>query len=341
MRELHNVLVTAQLKPDNQRKLKNALAPAKVTFCRPDDRETIQRCIHRIDAAILEGDADDLILSGEHLQWIHCCHAGLDKTARPDVFQRHIILTGSSGRSAPALAEHAMMFVLALTYDLPLLMRAKEKHQWVREEKFVCRTGLQGKTVGLIGLGRNGQEVARLAKQFGMRVVAWRRKPDCSPHVDQVYSADLGQNIESVLEQSDYVVLCTSLNDKTYHLLNEKRMESMKPSAYLINIGRGSLVDELALIRALKEKKIAGAGLDTFETEPLPENSPLWELPNVILTPHTTPQLPDREERSLDFVLKNIEAYRNGTELINRLTQQDIYSADLCKETTNAGRATE
>ena len=337
MPELHNVLITARLKPENQKKLTEALAPANVIFCHPEDREAIQRCIHRVDAAILDTDADDLILSGERLRWIHCCHAGLDKTARPEVFRRCIILTGSSGRSAPALAEHAMMFLLALTYDLPMLMRAKGEHRWAGGGEYAERTGLRGKTVGLIGLGRTGREVARLAKQFNMRVVAWRRRPDCPGNVDQVYAADLGDTIRPVLEQSDYVVLCASLNDQTYHLLNEETLRAMKPSAYLVNIGRGSLVDEAALIRALKEGVLAGAGLDTFETEPLPPDSPLWELPNVILTPHTTPKLPDREERALYYVLKNIEAYRCGTGFVNRLTPRDVYSPGHQKDPANEG----
>lgn len=220
------------------------------------------------------------------------------------------------------------MFMLALTYDIPRLMQAKSECRWVDRKDYASRTGLWGKTVGLIGLGNTGKEIARLAKQFQMRVLAWRRRPEPHAMVDTVYAADQGQSVRELLEQSDYVIVCASLNDETRKLLNEKNLGYMKKTAYLINVSRGGLVDEEALAAFLKEGRIAGAGLDCFTTEPLPKNSPLWQLPNVIITPHATPCLPDREERSLEYVLHNVQAWREGSKFVNQLTRRDIYTPE-------------
>lgn len=325
MPELHNVLITAQLRPENRARLEAALAPAALYYAQPEDQAAIAACIDRVDAAILAADADERILSGKNLKWIHCCHAGLDKTARPELFDRGILLTGSAGRSAPALAEHVFAFLLSLAYDMPGLLQAQSRHRWCAGE-LGRRRAVFGKTMGIIGLGNTGQAVAKLAKAFSMEVLGWRRSAEPVPCVDQVYSADRGDRLQSLLERSDFVVLCAGLNDETRHLINEETLAYMKPTAYLINIGRGELVEEAALIHALKTGIIAGAGLDNFETEPLPENSPLWDLPNLILTPHATPSLPDREDRALEYVLENIAAYRRSSGFVNRLTRRDIYT---------------
>lgn len=325
MPELHRVLVTAQLRPENRRRLEKALFPAEIFYAHPEDTETIAACIDRVDAAILAADADDLILSGRNLKWIHCCHAGLDKSARREVFDRGILLTGSAGRSAPALAEHVFAFLLSLSYGLPEVLQAQKEHRWCSGE-LGRRSAVFGKTLGIIGLGNTGRAVAKLAKAFSLEVLGWRRKGEAVANVDRVYSADRGDDLGEMVERCDFLVLCAGLNNKTRHLVDEDLLKRMKRSAYLINIGRGQLVDEEALIRALQEGAIAGAGLDNFETEPLSADSPLWELPNVILTPHTTPGLPDREERALEYVLHNIEAYRRGYGYVNRLTEADLYT---------------
>ena len=326
MAEIHSVLVTAQLKPENRLKLIRALGNAEIIFCDPQDKAAIVSCIQRVDVAILNGDADKQILAGEKLRWVHCCHAGLEKTICPEIFERNIILTSSSGRSAPALAEHAAMFMLSLTYDIPLLMKAKKEHQWISDRTYSERTGLYGKTVGIVGLGKTGTEVARIAKSFHMHTIGWRRSSGMVENVEHVYSSDKGDSIIPLLKESDYIVLSVELNDKTWHLINEDTLKYVKETAFIINMGRGGLIDEPALISALQDGKIAGAGLDTFEKEPLPADSLLWDLPNVIVTPHTTPKLPDREERALEYVLKNIEAYRNDGSFTNRLSPRDMYS---------------
>ncbi|MDF2789916.1 MAG: D-2-hydroxyacid dehydrogenase protein, partial [Neobacillus sp.] len=237
----------------------------------------------------------------------------------------------SSGRSAPALAEHALMFMLTLTYELPLLMKAKQEHRWAATREYSYKTGMYGKTIGVLGLGKTGLEVARLAKMFDMKVLGWRRSTEVPENVDVVYSSERQDSLQSLFEAADYVVLCAELNDDTWHILGKQKFDWMKPSAFVINMGRGELIDEPVMIEALQSGSIAGAGLDTFEVEPLPKESPLWDLENVIITPHITPRLPDREERALEYVFQNIEAYRKGCGFVNRLSQRSIYTKDKVK----------
>lgn len=326
MPEIKSVLVTALLNEQSKEKLRQALAPADVIFCLFTEKDKIAELVKNVDVCILHGDLDDSILTGENIKWIHCCRAGVEKSARQEVFDRGIILTSSSGRSAPALAEHALMFMLALTYDLPMLQRAQSEHRWAASREYFMKTGMYGKTVGILGLGKTGQELARLCKGFDMRVLGYRRDVNKPDHVDEVFSSKRGDSIKPILEQSDYLVLSIELNDDTWHMLGAEELASMKKGAYLINMGRGGLIDEPAMVVALQNNTLAGAGLDTFEIEPLPTEHPLWDLPSVIITPHITPQLLDREERMLSYVLENIEAYREGGEFVNLITERNKLS---------------
>lgn len=326
MPEIRNVLVTVALSEEGKQNLKAALSPAHVKFYPHTDKEGIAKAIHGCDVAILHGNIDETILAGRDLKWVHCCVAGIEKSAKAELFERGIILTSSSGRSAPALAEHSLMFMLALTYDLPGLLNAQGQHRWGVPEAYGTKTGMFGKTVGIIGLGKTGREVARLCKMFNMNVLGYRRSFGVVEHVDEVYLPTNGNNLKNMLIQSDYVILCCELNDDTYHMIGEEELKWMKESAFLINMGRGKLVDEPRLIDALKNGSIAGAGLDTFEQEPLPYDSPLWELPNVMITPHVTPQLPDKEDRMLSYVYDNIKAYRLGSGFVNRATEASMFT---------------
>lgn len=327
MPQINKVLCTAYIREENKEKLCAALAPAEVRFVVPYGPEAQARIAEAgsdVDVAIFNGDLDKSVLASPNLKWIHCCRAGVEKSAVPEIFDRGIILTSSSGRSAPALAEHALMFLMALTYDLPMLHRAQAEHRWAVSREYARKTGMYGKTVGILGLGKTGQEVARLCKGFDMTVLGWRRSRTLADHVDQVFASGEGEGIEEILRRSDYLVLCVELNDDTWHLIGEKELNMMKKGAYLVNMGRGGLVDEKAMAEALGNGTIAGAGLDTFETEPLPQQSPLWDLPNVIITPHITPGLPDKEDRMMGYVFENIKAYREGGSFVNRVTRRNM-----------------
>lgn len=331
MPEIKEALVTVAATKPGLEKLFAALAPAKVNYVMPyapGAKEKIAEYAKTADVAILNGDLDDAILAGQELKWIHCCHAGLDRSARPEVFERGIVLTSSSGRSAPALAQHCLLFIEALTYELPMLFAAQREHRWAVSREYSMKTGIFGKTIGVIGLGKNGTEMAKLAKVFDMTVLGWDRRRGEKENVDEVYGSEDGDSLNDLLARCDYVVLCVELNDQTFHMMGAEQFKAMKPTAFLVNMGRGKLVDESALVKALQDGEIGGAGLDTFEVEPLPADSPLWDMQNVVITPHCTPALPDREERMLDYAIQNVKAYREGTPFINRITEKSIYTGE-------------
>ena len=323
--DINKVLLTANYQGEHSQRLEAALAPAQVIRADPRDPGALEAAIPQVDVAIIRGDLDSRFLHQERLRWVHCDHAGIEKSARSEVFESGLLVTGSAGRSAPALAEHAILFMLALCYQLPRFLEAQRQHQWGIEGQGDLR-GLIGKTVGILGLGHTGSELATRCKAFGMRVLAWRRSPHSHPSVDRVYATENGEGVEELLRESDIVVLALPLSDRTYDLIGERELAAMKNSAFLVNMARGKVIDEDALLRALQEGEIAGAGLDTFGQEPLPESSLLWDAPNVLITPHVTPQVPDRTGAALDILLENVRRYRADETMMNLLRPEDVYT---------------
>ncbi len=323
--ELKHVLVTLDYTPENLNRIAQALAPAQVTFCRLSDRQAVSEALKTADAAILNSDLNDQILTeGVHLRWIHCGHAGLTKSARPEVFARGIRLTGSAGRSAPALAEHAMMLMMALSYNWNGYLANQRSKIWAAPQH--AGVSLYGKTAAILGVGYTGSALARRLKAMDMTVLGYRRSCRQDPNVDEMICAENGGNVEQLLPRADFVILAINLSDETYHLLDEKRLAMMKPGAFLINMARGALIDEPALIRALETGKIAGAGLDTVTQEPLDPTSPLWTMPNVLITPHTSPAFALKQDNSVAVILKNIQALQCDAPLVNEFTARDVYT---------------
>lgn len=305
-----------------------ALEGAEIIHFASPSTEGFEAALERADVAILAGDPDERILRAPRLRWIHVDHAGLNRAAKSDAFREGLVVTGSAGRSAPVLAEHAMFFALALTYRYPAFLDAQRDHRWGVAGQEDLR-GLYGRTIGIVGLGNTGKELALRAKAFGMQVLGYRRRAtETLPGVDQMFSADAGDGLEELLRQSDFVVLVLGLSDKTYHLIGARELDLIGPSGYLINMARGPVVDEAALTHALYDGRIAGAGLDTFEVEPLPSESLLWAAPNTLITPHVTPQVPDRTGRSLEIICENIRRFKAGEPMLNQLTKEDIYTGD-------------
>ena len=323
MPDIGVALLTVRWQEEYIARLRELLAGAEVIHTH-DDRE-IKQALARADVAILSGDLDDRFADAPQLRWIHCDHAGLNKSARPWVFERGLQVTSSSGRSAPALAEHAIFFMLLFAYQYPRFQEAQRAHRWGFPGQEKLR-GLIGRTVGIVGLGNTGCELALRARAFGMRVLGYRRQAIDVPGVDRLYAAERGDLLDELLRDSDFVVLATPLSDATHHLIGSRELTLMKPTAILVNMARGGVVDEAALIETMRHGGIAGAGLDVFEQEPLPADSPLWDLPNVAITPHTTPRVPDRTGRSLETIAENVRRYRAGERLINLLTPADIYT---------------
>ena len=323
MPEIGVVLLTVRWADEYVERLRQALGDVEIV--RTQDRAEIERTLRRADVAVLSGDLDDRFADAPNLRWVHCDHAGLNKSARPWVFERGLLVTSSSGRSAPALAEHAILFMLLFSYRFPAFLEAQRQHRWGIPGQDQLR-GLIGRTVGVVGLGNTGQELAARAQALKMRVLGYRRRAEAVPGVDRLYAAERGDSLDDLLRESDFVVLATPLSDATHHLIGARELGLMKRSAVLVNMARGGVVDEAALLAALREGQIAGAGLDTFAVEPLPPDSPLWDAPNVLITPHTTPQVPDRTGRSLEMIAENIRRYRAGERMLNLLTPDDVYT---------------
>jgi phosphoglycerate dehydrogenase-like enzyme len=326
MPEIKKVLVTVEYDEENLAKLLKALEPAEVILCSPKDDEKIRKALAEVDAAILGSDLDERFFHAPNLKWVHCDHAGLNKSMKPEVFDKGILLSSSAGLSSPALAEHNLMFMLNLSFHTREYMDAQRSHQWGVEgqDGFRC---LYGKTVSIIGIGNNGMELARRVSALEMRVLGYgRRRMEKLPGFDEQYSAEAGDSIDPLLRQSDFVALNVPLTNDTYHMITARELSLMKPTAYLINMARGPVVDERALIEALRTGEIAGAGLDVFDNEPLEADSPLWDMPNVYITPHCTPQVPSRTGRSLEIIIDNISCFRRGEPLRNQQQRIDIFT---------------
>lgn len=245
-----------------------------------------------------------------HLTWVQLSSAGADQYV--GTVREEVVITAANGVYGVPTAEHALAMMLAMVRGLHTAVRDAEDRTWRRPLQY---DELYGSTCGVLGFGDIGSTIARRAKAFGMRVVALRRSPDNPPeYVDAMYGQD---GLRELLTESDHVVNALPATDATHHLLNAVRLSQMKSSAILYNVGRGSTVDERALIDALRDGKLAGAALDVFEEEPLPAGSPLWEMPNVIITPHRGGSSPREDERVADLFLDNLARRRSGKPLRN------------------------
>ena len=319
-------LVTIDYTGQHWEKIEEALRPAKIIRCDPQDDGAIAEALREAEIAILAGDLSDNILEhGKKLKWIHCNHAGINNSSRPEVFERGIMLTSSAGRSGPVLAEHVFYLLLSLIYNSRKIESMQREHIW--KNIYIDSRGLYGKTMGIIGLGFTGREVAARAKAFGMKVLAYDREfKEIPQNTDKIYDASKGDGYDELLRESDVVVLTVRLSDATYHMIDSRAFSIMKKSALLINMARGAVVDETALALALKNGGIAGAGSDVFETEPLRSDSPLWDLPNMIITPHCTPEMPDMPGNCVEIICENIRRFYAGEILINAVDMRDVYT---------------
>jgi phosphoglycerate dehydrogenase-like enzyme len=273
---------------------------------------TLREQLAGVEVLLLMGPARPIVDCAPNLRWIQIPWAGLDQVAAAGVFERGIIVTNAKGLNARFVAEWGIATILALAKQLPRYLRQQPEKRWDRYPP----VNLQDTTVGIVGLGTIGGELARLATALGMRVVAIRRSGPAAPPpgVDWLGGpADL----DRLLAEADFVVLAAPHTPETRGLIGNRQFQTMKRSAYLINLARGALVDETALAVALRDRVIAGAALDVFQTEPLPPTSPLWDLDNVILTPHVSGHTEGYFHRVLRFFIANLERYVAGQPLVN------------------------
>ena len=328
MPKIKKVVATVWYNKKNMYDLRRVFPDAE--FCYVDffDKEKLEKEVKDADVAILMGDVDPCLLGENTLKWIHCDHAGLNGSARPEVFARGIPITGAAGRSAPVLAEHCIYFMMQGCYHTKELLRAQENCTWGVDGMNTWR-GLYGRTVGIVGMGNNGRMLADRLHAFGMNIVAYDKFPIKGyDYISQKYCADAGDTIQPLLEQSDFVVLTLALTDETYHMINKDTLAQMKDGAFLVNMARGGIVCTEDLIEALKSGKLSGAGLDVFEEQPLSPESPLWRMEQVYITPHSTPQVPDRAARSVEIIRENARRFEAGEPLLNRMRPEDAMNGE-------------
>ena len=263
----------------------------------------------------------DILKNAPYLKWLHLPSAGADRYTDKNIYaNRNTILTTSTGTFGKPMAEHAVSLILAFYRNLHLHVRNGMAARW---ERFGNTRDFFGSTVGIIGLGDIGGETAKRCKALGAKVIAVKRHVSEKPeYVDELYSE---QDINILLENSDAIVMALPNTVHTKGFLSSERINRMKKNAFIVNLGRGSSIDQNALINALKENKIAGAGLDVTDPEPLPKDSPLWYLPNVIITSHTSGFSPTSINRCFDIFLYNLIRYTKNQELINTVDFNEGY----------------
>jgi len=313
------VVSTFQFFPGSRKVLQEA-AGAEIV-CVASTQEFIAR-LREAEVLCAEKMPDNIRELAPKLRWLQYPGAGVDGLwptglLRPE---SDVIITTAAGIHAAIISEYVFGSMLMFNRNWPEMVRLQNRHVWPRNPGWYNLAGreLMDQTLGIIGLGSIGRRTAQLGRAFGMQVLATRRSAsgeEQDPDVDRLYPLE---QLHELLRQSDYVVLAVPLTPETTRLIGEPELQVMRSHAYLVNIGRGHVVDEVALIRALKEGWIAGAGLDVTEEEPLPPDSPLYDMPNVILTPHISGVTVHYDRRLTALFADNLRRYRAGQPLKNQ-----------------------
>ncbi|HSW57087.1 MAG TPA: D-2-hydroxyacid dehydrogenase [Dehalococcoidales bacterium] len=281
----------------------------------PDPQKEAQLDTLLAEAEILFGFSfpRGVVARAPELKWVQTVSAGVDRTLTPDIAASRVTLTNVSGMHAVPISELVFALILNHAKQMGMAGRQQSARKWERYATSI----LEGKTLGILGLGNIGRRIAHLGKAFGMKVVATRRHArgvGKARDVDSVYPPE---QMNSLLAESDYIVNCLPFTRETAKIIGQAELRQMKPTAFLVNIGRGGTMDEEALVQALKEKRLAGAGLDTLQKEPLPAESPLWEMPGVIITPHISGATDDYMEKAAAIFCENLVRYLGGKRLHN------------------------
>jgi len=281
------------------------------------DYKRVDEEIADAEIAIAWSLRPEQVVAAKKLRWIHSPAAAVHTLIFPELVQSDIQITNAREVHGPVVAEHVIALLFALAKKIPDAVRLQLRHEWGQQrlwEDLPRVREVAGATVGLIGLGSIGRAVAKSTKALGMRVIAVREHPEKgSEGADAVFGP---AQIDEVFRHADYVVLAAPITASTKAIVNADRMALMKPDACLINVGRGALLDEAALTTALREKNIGGAALDVFPKEPLAPDSPLWEVPNLLITPHTAALTDKLWERHYALFSENLRRYLAGQPLL-------------------------
>ena len=286
----------------------------QVEFTAASNRDEILREISDAEV-VFGGITREAFLAAKRLKWIQNTGAGVDRLAPiAELAESDVIVTNTRGAHAATIAEHAFGLLISLTRNLPQIFQAQQDHDWnVRFDNPMV--GLTGMTLGMVGLGNIGRAIAKRGHAFDMNVIAVDAHEALQP--DYVTELRLSDGLDDLLRRSDVVAVTTPRTPKTEGLLGEQQLGLMKPTSYLLVVSRGGIVDEDALAQMLREGRLAGAGLDVTATEPLPENSPLWDTPNLLITPHCSGGSAFTSANVMAIFRENLRRYLAGEPLTN------------------------
>ena len=294
-----------------------------VVFSHAENHADLIRLLPEADVAFTSVLTPPAFGMAHRLRWVHSSAAGVGSMLFPAMLASSVVMTNSRGMSAASVAEHAIALMLAALRRIPETVRAQDGRRWIQAELSGLPT-LDGQTLGIVGLGAIGCRVARIGAAIGMRVIGTRRETDW-PVPEGVADALAPSDLPLLLEQADVVVLCAPLTAETRGLIGASEFARMKHTAWLVNVARGKLVQEAALIDALRSGSIAGAALDVVEHEPLDPASPLWAMPNVLVTPHVAGFRGDYWEAATDLFSDNLRRFLAGEPLLNVVDKRAGY----------------
>lgn len=335
MKKECHILVTFDLSKDAREQVRNVSDRVQLTVIPAEHPEDVSDDRWAAAEVLFTRKVLPQPEKAPNLQWVQFNSAGVDMFLEDPLIQRgDIIATSMSGVITGQVAEYVLMAMLAFGRRLPLIWQHQQARQWPqRAEKWrdFIPQELRHSTVGILGYGSIGRQVARLLQPFGAKVLAAKRDvmhPEDTGYIPEEMGDPHGdffdrlypiEALHSMLSECDFVITALPLTEQTHHILDAVAFEAMKETAYLINVGRGELMDQEALIEALKAKKIAGAALDVFEEEPLPEESPLWKLDNVIISPHISGVSRYIQDETLGLFIENLNRYLADLPLYNRI----------------------
>lgn len=290
-----------------------AAADGRAVLLGEDDTSMLEQSRATLEVVVtgMDDSAFERVVSEPSVQWVHSVSAGVEHLPLEQMAERGILLTNSAGAYATAMAEYALAGMIMMARSLPSWLDGQRERRWLEAGSFDAMV-LRGKRLGIVGYGAVGRELAAAARALGMEVWATKRTPvflSAEP-IDRLL---LPSELTQLLSGSDVVVLCASLNRSTRSLIGEAELATMKPTTMLVNVARGGLVDEDALVRALQEGRLRGAMLDVTDHEPLPPESPLWSAPGLLITPHISGNAPESWGWQVDFFCRNLRLYLDGS----------------------------
>jgi phosphoglycerate dehydrogenase-like enzyme len=309
---VHIVLVGEDVGEANLARMREAYPEIEFRFC-PTADEFVRQAAD-VDIIFSKRFPPEALGRARRLRWVQAGTAGVERLLAMGLAERGVLLTNATGAHGVPMAEMILAMMLAFATGLHTLLWAQPMHRRARDGVLEAKFELEGQTLCVLGLGDIGGTLARKAQALGMRVLGVRRSAEPFPGLDGQYTPD---QLPQALPQARHVALCLPLTTETRHMIGERELRAMKPSAFLYNVGRGPSIEPTALIQALAEGWIAGAGLDVTDPEPLPEDSPLWDMPNVLLGQHTSGSSPFNGERITSILLENLGRYLRGEPLIN------------------------